>query len=106
MPICRALERQVAPRAFSRAWANTGNKMPARIAIIDMTTRSSMRVNPRRLRTTIKRNTPSMNARLLGPLLPDVIDVDGAGPRRARASELQTDLLDGEHGVLGDHELQ
>ena len=33
-------------RAFSRAWAKTGNRMAARIAMMAMTTRSSIRVKP------------------------------------------------------------
>jgi len=38
---------QLARRAFSRARAKTGKRMAARIAIIAMTTKSSMRVNAR-----------------------------------------------------------
>src|SRR5436853_2306312 len=49
-PICRALERQEAARAFSRAWAKTGKRIAARMAIIAITTRSSIRVKPRRIR--------------------------------------------------------
>src|SRR5689334_16314674 len=48
MPICFMLERQVAWRAFSRAWAKTGNRIAARMAMMAMTTRSSIRVNPNR----------------------------------------------------------
>src|SRR6266849_4425941 len=48
-PSCLALERQDACRAFSRACANTGNRMAARIAMIAMTTRSSIKVKARRL---------------------------------------------------------
>src|SRR5579871_1831383 len=44
-PISRRLETQVMARAFSRAWAKTGNRMAASIAIIAITTSSSMRVN-------------------------------------------------------------
>src|SRR5687767_3931063 len=47
MPICLALERQEICRAFSRACAKTGNRMAARIAMIAMTTRSSIRVKAR-----------------------------------------------------------
>jgi hypothetical protein len=39
-------DKQEDRRAFSRALAKTGNRMAARIAIIAMTTRSSMSVNP------------------------------------------------------------
>src|SRR5438552_12692456 len=45
-PICLQLERHADCRAFSRAWANTGKRIAARIAMIAITTRSSMRVNP------------------------------------------------------------
>src|SRR5438034_11201312 len=45
-PICFMFERQLACRAFSRAWAKTGNKIAARIAIIAITTRSSISVKP------------------------------------------------------------
>jgi hypothetical protein len=38
-------ETQVAERALSRAWAKTGNRIAARIAMIAMTTSSSMSVN-------------------------------------------------------------
>src|SRR5438309_1887574 len=47
------LLRQVAWRAFSRAWAKTGNKMAARIAMIAITTRSSISVKPRRRQTVL-----------------------------------------------------
>src|SRR5689334_4870313 len=46
VPSCFSLERQDVWRAFSRAWAKTGNRIAARIAMIAITTRSSMRVNP------------------------------------------------------------
>jgi hypothetical protein len=36
---------QLACRDFSRAWFNDGNSMDARIAMIAMTTRSSINVN-------------------------------------------------------------
>jgi len=47
VPICRRLERQLVWRAFSRALAKTGKRIAARIAMIAMTTRSSIRVKPR-----------------------------------------------------------
>ena len=43
--ICLMLERSEMARAFERACANTGNRIAARIAIIAMTTRSSISVN-------------------------------------------------------------
>src|SRR5687768_7180598 len=43
---CFSFDKQVVFRAASRAWANTGNKMAARIAIIAITTSSSIRVKP------------------------------------------------------------
>src|SRR5690242_9878193 len=44
---CFLLERQEAVLADSRAWAKTGKRIAARIAMIAMTTSSSMRVKPR-----------------------------------------------------------
>lgn len=46
MTICLLLETQVVFFAASFARANTGNRIAARMAIIAMTTRSSIRVNP------------------------------------------------------------
>src|SRR5579862_4689725 len=45
-PNCLAFERQEVFLACSRAWANTGNRIAARIAIMAITTRSSIKVNP------------------------------------------------------------
>src|SRR5437667_10379324 len=39
---------QVVLRALSRAWAKTGNRIAARIAMMAITTSSSIRVKPRR----------------------------------------------------------
>src|SRR5436309_1846412 len=44
---CLAFERQDAERAFSRAWAKTGKRIAARMAMIAITTRSSIRVKAR-----------------------------------------------------------
>src|SRR2546425_12413400 len=46
VPIWRQLERQTVARALSRAWAKTGKRIAARMAMIAITTRSSIRVNP------------------------------------------------------------
>src|SRR3954454_12475475 len=46
---CLVLDRQEAPRAFSRAWAKTGKRIAARIAMMAITTSNSIRVNPRRI---------------------------------------------------------
>src|SRR5262245_43129719 len=43
---CFLLDRQEIVRADSRACANTGKRIAARIAIMAITTRSSMRVKP------------------------------------------------------------
>src|SRR5437868_2719012 len=43
---CFILERQEVCRAFSRAWAKTGKRIAARMAMIAITTRSSISVNP------------------------------------------------------------
>src|SRR2546421_139999 len=44
-PHCLAWERQTAWRAFSRAWAKTGKRIAARMAMMAITTRSSISVN-------------------------------------------------------------
>src|SRR5437870_3841082 len=46
-------ERQADCRAFSRAWAKTGNRMAARMAMMAMTTSSSINVNPSRRRDAV-----------------------------------------------------
>src|SRR5438445_9902844 len=51
-PICWLLERQVVWRALSRAWAKTGKRIAARMAMMAITTRSSISVKPCRCRTT------------------------------------------------------
>ena len=45
VPICLRLFMQVVERAFSRAWFNAGSSMAASIAMIAITTRSSINVN-------------------------------------------------------------
>ena len=45
MPICLRFDAHVIWRAFSLAFANTGNKIAARIAIIAITTSNSISVN-------------------------------------------------------------
>lgn len=44
-PICFKLLKQLALRAFSLARAKTGNRIAANIAILAMTTKSSINVN-------------------------------------------------------------
>src|SRR5712692_8564109 len=46
--IACTLFRSEIPRAFSRACANTGNRIAARMAMIAMTTNNSISVKPRR----------------------------------------------------------
>src|SRR5438093_4430190 len=43
-PHCFRLDRQVAARAFERAWAKTGKRIAAKIAMIAITTSNSMSV--------------------------------------------------------------
>src|SRR6476660_8896228 len=45
-PTCLLLERQVVWRALSRAWAKTGKRIAARMAIMAITTSSSIKVKP------------------------------------------------------------
>ena len=45
-PICRMLEVHLMALAFSLAMDNAGNSMPARMAMMAITTRSSIKVKP------------------------------------------------------------
>src|SRR5437660_8720765 len=47
-PICLKFDWHVDERARSRAWAKTGNKIAARMAIMAITTSSSISVKPER----------------------------------------------------------
>src|SRR5689334_25158699 len=47
-PACLQLERQLIARAFARAWAKTGKRIAAKIAMIAITTSSSIKVKPAR----------------------------------------------------------
>src|SRR5436309_4146481 len=47
IPICLQLERQVVARALSRACAKTGKRIAARMAMMAITTSSSISVKPR-----------------------------------------------------------
>jgi len=53
MPICLRLLRQAMERAFSRACANTGKRIAAKMAMIAITTSSSIKVNARRFRIVL-----------------------------------------------------
>src|SRR5207245_10533436 len=50
-PICRRLEAHAALRAVARAWAKTGNRIAARMAMMAITTSNSISVKPLVLRT-------------------------------------------------------
>src|ERR1051326_3538718 len=47
-PCCFMLLKQAVWRAFSRAWAKTGKRIAAKMAMIAITTSSSIRVKPER----------------------------------------------------------
>src|SRR5437868_3098585 len=47
-PTCFILERHAVWRAFSRAWAKTGKRIAAKMAMMAITTSSSISVKPRR----------------------------------------------------------
>jgi hypothetical protein len=51
--ICLVLLKQDVAFAAAFAWAKTGNRMAARIAIIAITTKSSIRVKPLRFVVTM-----------------------------------------------------
>jgi len=53
LPIWFIPLRQEDARAFSRAAEKTGKRIAARMAMMAMTTRSSIRVNPRLLRRLV-----------------------------------------------------
>src|SRR5438876_4822068 len=70
MPICLQFERQVVARAFSRACAKTGKRIAARMAMMAITTRSSIRVKPSRCRfidCSLLAGTVSVDAVELSP---------------------------------------
>src|SRR5688572_23480150 len=46
-PSCFTFDRQPVARAFSRAWAKTGKRIAARMAMIAITTSNSIKVKPR-----------------------------------------------------------
>src|SRR5438874_2020478 len=48
VPTCLTFERHDMPRAFARAWAKTGKRIAAKIAMIAITTSSSISVKPHR----------------------------------------------------------
>src|SRR5262249_452013 len=48
VPNCLQFDRHPVARALSRAWAKTGKRIAAKIAMIAITTSSSMSVNPLR----------------------------------------------------------
>src|SRR5437870_2142156 len=58
-------------RAFSRAWAKTGKRIAARMAMMAITTSSSMRVKPRCFRCRI---VSAFSLRSPGDLLPLILD--------------------------------
>src|SRR2546421_1349978 len=86
VPICRPLDRQEIARAFSRAWTKTGNRIAVRIAMMAMTTSSSIRVKARRelARAEVKRNMRS--SRSMCKLAP---------PCRGRRSDRYQSILGG-----------
>src|SRR5213593_3728617 len=53
VPICFRLLAHVACRAFSRAWAKTGKRIAAKMAMIAITTSNSIRVNALRCRIVL-----------------------------------------------------
>src|SRR6266487_3475693 len=80
-PICFILLTQAVCRAFSRAWAKTGNRIAARIAMIAITTSSSIRVKPLRSRsmTFSFRIAPSLKAGVQPCLFPSRISTRPVG---------------------------
>src|SRR5207244_4195401 len=103
-PNCLTLERQDAARAFSRACAKTGNRMAAKIAIIAITTRSSIRVNARTgNRFNISRFPPRPPFRhLLGSFLPGCeSERPEKSPKRTRKREGAQEIAELAAAALG-----
>src|SRR6266700_1176393 len=97
MPNCFMFERQLACRAFSRAWAKTGKRIAARMAIIAITTRSSMRVKARP-DGCCRRARAKAGRGMLGPPWP----VDRAAPSPAGVGEARSareQVLDVHHNL-------
>src|SRR5438876_10225042 len=88
VPICLQLERQAVWRAFSRAWANTGNRIAARTAMMAMTTSSSMRVKALRCRMGVSFTRLLAGAQLLR--VRDGLSLDVVA-RRLRTQVLRTE---------------
>src|SRR5512133_2585775 len=88
-PICLQLDKQVVARAFSRAWAKTGKRIAARIAMIAMTTSSSIRVNACRRRPLIR--TSSLETQTAAPRAVQLLvgsRAGGAIPASGRRNDL------------------
>src|ERR1041384_363632 len=77
MPIWRRLFRQPVCLALALALAKAGRSMPARIAMIAITTSSSMRVNAHRAGIRLGRVTLKLTA--IGGLQSAAIDEQGSG---------------------------
>src|SRR6266852_4946333 len=59
-PACLRLDKQLVARAFSRAWAKTGKRMAARMAIMAITTSSSISVKARTVRVLMILSPPPL----------------------------------------------
>src|SRR5262245_13677700 len=96
-PICLVFDRQEVWRAFSRACAKTGKRIAARMAMMAMTTSSSISVNARRSRRMVG-SFPSRTARMLAvcsltdPLFPRGPDYKRREPGEGRRAQSHTSL--------------
>src|SRR5688572_22737860 len=70
VPICFMWLRHALIRAFSRAWAKTGNRIAARIAMMAITTRSSIKVNALRFigNANVFDESPAARVKFVGSL--------------------------------------
>src|ERR1039458_2370300 len=89
-PSCLLLLVQLACRAFSRALANTGNRIAARIAMMAMTTSNSISVNALRFGTMDSSATAIGRCRSIrqGAVL------HGVAQRTSRAAMISRFILD------------
>src|SRR5713101_429943 len=101
VPICLKLDRQVDIRACSRAWAKTGNRIAARMAMMAMTTSNSINVKP--VRFLIGSSTPrkgemtepSFGARQQIPAAPSALIEATAQAAAVRGDPTVDSLADG-----------
>src|SRR5437660_2222093 len=87
---------QEAWRAFSRAWAKTGNRIAAKIAMIAITTSSSIRVKPLRSRFMMDSSSRHQPQVAIDRIADDLVEVGPLG-MSVREDEVVASLMRGTH---------